>query len=77
MREALQGRLELLRAELQTGQSELQKVEAQREYLRETILRIGGAVQVLEELLAEEQPDGRGTTDPNNTEAQQVPAQGK
>jgi predicted nuclease with TOPRIM domain len=53
MREQIQARLEELKKELETGQAELQKVEMQRTYLRETVLRIDGAVQVLEELLTD------------------------
>lgn len=45
-------RLEQLRKELEIGQFELDKVERQRAHLHETVLRISGAVQVLEELLA-------------------------
>ena len=56
MREQIQARLELLKQEFETGQAELRKVEAQRTYLHETMLRISGAIQALEELLAEEQP---------------------
>jgi hypothetical protein len=56
MREHMQARLEMLRKELEKGQVELQKVENQRTYLRETVLRISGAIQVLEELLVEGQP---------------------
>jgi len=55
MRQEIRARLEVLKKELEAGQAELQKVEMQRTYLRETVLRIGGAVQVLEELLAKEQ----------------------
>jgi len=56
MREQVQIRLEALRKELETGRSALEKVEQQRTYLHQTILRIGGAIQVLEELLAEPMP---------------------
>jgi len=56
MRQQLQARLESLKQEFETGQAELRKVEAQRTYLHETMLRISGAIQALEELLAEEQP---------------------
>jgi predicted nuclease with TOPRIM domain len=56
MREQIQARLEELNKELEAGQAELQKVEMQRTYLRETVLRIGGAVQVLEELLTDGPP---------------------
>lgn len=62
IRDQIQARLEILKKELETGQAELQKVEMQRTYLHETVLRISGAVQVLEELLADgqsvERPDG-------------------
>jgi predicted nuclease with TOPRIM domain len=56
MREEIQARLEELKKELETGQAELQKVEMQRTYLHETLLRISGAVQVLEELLTDGPP---------------------
>ncbi len=56
MREKMQTRLEMLRKELERGQVELQRVESQRLHLQETMLRISGVIQVLEELLAEEQP---------------------
>ncbi len=56
MQEQIQARLEALKKELEKGQSELQKVEAQRTYMHETVLRISGAVQALEELLEEGQP---------------------
>jgi predicted nuclease with TOPRIM domain len=52
----MRARLEELRKELETGQAELQKVEDQRMYLSETMFRISGAIQVLEELLSEPQP---------------------
>jgi hypothetical protein len=51
-RQALETRLAALRAELYAGQQELAQVEQRRAFLTETLLRIGGAVQVLEELLA-------------------------
>jgi hypothetical protein len=53
----MQARLEALREELETGQAELRKLEEQRASLHALMLRsISGAAQVLEELLAEEQP---------------------
>jgi hypothetical protein len=56
VQEQIKERLEALRKEFETGQAELRKVEAQRTYLHETMLRISGAIQALEELLTEEQP---------------------
>jgi hypothetical protein len=56
MQEQMHTRIEALRKELETGQAELEKVERQRTYLHETMLRISGAIQVLEELLAEGKP---------------------
>jgi hypothetical protein len=64
MREQMQARLQALKKELETGQAELQKVEMQRTYLHETVLRISGAIQVLEELLREGQTAGRNRAGP-------------
>ena len=50
----LQTRLGELKKEFATGQARLQELEKQQMYLRETMLRISGAIQVLEELLANE-----------------------
>jgi len=70
MREQIQSRLQGLRKEFETGQAELEKAEKQLAYLRETLLRISGAVQVLEELLAEEHSvEQRNGTDPANQES--------
>lgn len=64
MRKQMQTRLGALKAEFQKGQAELDRVEKQRTQLRETLLRIGGAIQVLEELLAEDQSmDDKATDD--------------
>jgi hypothetical protein len=59
MEELARARLESLRKELDVGQVELQKLETQRAYLRETLLRIDGAMQVLEELLTKACPAGQ------------------
>jgi hypothetical protein len=59
IRDLIQARLEALKKELETGHAELQKVEMQRTYLHETVLRISGGVQVLEELLREGQAAGQ------------------
>jgi predicted nucleic acid-binding Zn-ribbon protein len=76
IREQAQTRLEMLREELETGQTELQKVESQRTYLRETILRISGAVQVLEELLAQGQSTERNGAALSKKQSPTVRAEG-
>ncbi len=63
MREKLQARLEELKREFETGQARLRELERQEAQLRETMLRISGAIQVLEETLAQSpQPDDAATT---------------
>lgn len=52
MKDQLQSRLAALKAEYEAGQKVLANLEAQKANLRETLLRISGAVQVLEEELA-------------------------
>jgi len=52
MRERLQQRIEALKEEFQTGQQMLRELETQQSLCRERLLRISGAIQVLEELLA-------------------------
>lgn len=47
-------RLQELRRELEKGQQEMARLDRQRQELRDTMLRISGAIQLLEELLAQE-----------------------
>jgi predicted nuclease with TOPRIM domain len=56
MREQLMSRLEQLKTEFQTGQGKLRELEIQQSKLRETLLRISGAIQVLEETLQSASP---------------------
>ena len=58
MREQLETRLQELRNEFQTGHAKLQESERQQLALRETLLRISGAIQVLEELLENKSEKG-------------------
>jgi predicted nuclease with TOPRIM domain len=53
MQEQLKQRLEELKREFETGQARLRELETQAIQLRETMLRISGAIQVLEETLAQ------------------------
>jgi len=53
MQEHIAARLDSLRQEYETGQSMLADLEGKAFDLRQTLLRIAGAIQVLQELLAE------------------------
>jgi hypothetical protein len=56
MRADVERRLGELRSELETGRTMLAELDARRAELQQTLLRIGGAVQVLEELLGADTP---------------------
>lgn len=52
MRERLEQRLKALKVELEAGEKLIAELDAKRLNLRDTLLRISGAIQVLEEELA-------------------------
>lgn len=54
MKECLEKRLKELRAELDCGQKMMSDLETKQSRLRESLLRISGAVQVLEEVLEQD-----------------------
>lgn len=58
MTTSLTTRLDELRRERSDGLRQLERLEAQRQALRDTLLRISGAIRVLEELSAEPSGDG-------------------
>jgi predicted nuclease with TOPRIM domain len=64
LREQLQQRLEELKQEFETGQTRLRELEMQEARLRETLLRISGAIQVLEETLAATDAGGEQNAQP-------------
>ena len=66
MREQLEARLTELEQEYQIGEQQLREVDLQQARLRETLLRISGAIQVLHELL--ESPGGMSGSEPLETE---------
>ena len=59
MRERLEQRIQELKTEFDAGQRMLVDLEQRRATLEQTLLRITGAIQVLEELLATETDAGR------------------
>ena len=53
MQEQLKARLEELKKEYETGQARLRELETETQYVRETLLRISGAIQVIQEMLSQ------------------------
>jgi hypothetical protein len=74
MREQVQARLQALKAEWATGQTKLRELELQQLRLREVLLRVRGAIQVLEEVLGQGQPGGPAPPQDART-AEQEPSQ--
>jgi predicted nuclease with TOPRIM domain len=52
MKDKLEKRLQELKSEFESGQTMLSDLEAQQANLKTTLLRISGAIQVLEEILS-------------------------
>ena len=59
MRPQLERRVAELKSEYEAGQKMLADLEAKKADLQTTLQRIGGAIRVLEELLAEEPEEER------------------
>jgi hypothetical protein len=57
MKDQLENRLLELRAEFDSGQQVLSELEAKQTQTKSTLLRISGAIQVLQELLNQDQVD--------------------
>ena len=55
--QSIQNRLQELRGEYARGQAQMSALNRQQNELHETLLRISGAIQVLEELNREEAPN--------------------
>ena len=69
MREQLEQRLTELKAEFEAGQKMLADLEAKQANLRDSLLRISGAIQVLEEELVKENPStGQNGEQPDGSE---------
>jgi hypothetical protein len=69
MKAQLEQRLRDLKAEFESGQKMLAELEAKQANLRDTLLRISGAIQVLEEELGRApQPPVAEAVQPNGME---------
>jgi len=62
MEEQLQKRLEELKKDFEIGQARLKELETEQAYVRETMPRISGAIQVLEEALRNNKSAEAATT---------------
>lgn len=72
MKQQLETRLQQLKTELASGQQMLADLEAKQANVRDTLLRIAGAIQVIEEELAivDTETESQAVSDPgsiNNT----------
>jgi septal ring factor EnvC (AmiA/AmiB activator) len=65
----LKKRLEQLRQEFASGQNQLADLDQKRANLRDTLLRISGAIQVLEETLGEAAGEDTTPSDVEETTA--------
>lgn len=63
MAEGFKKRLEELKQEFEKGQQQLETLDKQRAELRDTLLRISGAIQVLEEEIRKEEDKEEGKKD--------------
>lgn len=70
MRSQIESRLSNLKSEYEQGQKILAELDAKRENTAQAMLRISGAIQVLEELLAEEENISQ---EPAHKEAVELP----
>jgi hypothetical protein len=59
-KEQVLNRLASLKKEFEAGQARLRELEAEQTYVRETMLRISGAIQILEELVDKPSPGPAG-----------------
>lgn len=75
MQERLQQRIQSLKTEYEAGQKMLADLEAKQANLRDTLLRISGAIQILEETLAESEapPDEESNTTDGIVTAEATP----
>ena len=71
----LEKRLQELRSEFKAGEAQLEELDRRRAQLRDTLLRISGAIQVLEELLNSGQQELQEMVNSEHPEMQPVATQ--
>ncbi|MEA5567766.1 hypothetical protein [Anabaena sp. UHCC 0399] len=77
MNEKIRYRLQSLKSEFEAGKKMLADLEAKQSNLRDTLLRISGAIQVLEEVLNEaSETNGNNSHPPENVSAEVVTTAG-
>ncbi|MEG3925640.1 MULTISPECIES: hypothetical protein [unclassified Microcoleus] len=77
MKLLLSQRLQALKAEFEAGQKLQAEYETKQRTLRETLLRISGAIQVLEEVIAEADSEANGeVSQPDDSPAEVEPLGG-
>lgn len=64
MNDQLNRRLKELKCEFESGQKLLAELEAKQANTRATLLRISGAIQVLEEVLSQSKKESAGDAEP-------------
>jgi hypothetical protein len=69
MRKRIESRLTILKQEYEKGRVEIENLDKQRAYLQEIMLRLSGAILVLEELLADNETSTLQTSNSDQTSA--------
>ena len=64
MKEQLEQRLKELKAEFEAGQKMLAELDGKRTEIQTTLLRISGAIQVIDEMLGQENTSTPESTEP-------------
>jgi prefoldin subunit 5 len=72
MKLQIEQRLQSLKAEFEAGQKMLADLEAQQANVRNTLLRISGAIQVLEELTQADRSDENNDRQPETVPTELV-----
>jgi len=72
MKLQIEQRLQSLKAEFEAGQKMLADLEAQQANVRNTLLRISGAIQVLEELTQADRSDKNNDRQPETVPTELV-----